>query len=73
MGHFLSLAEAVMLKAGERSLDRKSSHGIRAHWVRLTCAAVGSLRLVTVEAGPMTRLGYFSKSGGVNSSTMKGP
>ena len=25
-----------------------------------------------VEAGPMTRLGYFSKSGGANSSTMKG-
>ena len=42
-------------------------------WVRSTCAGVGSLRPVTVGAGPMTRLGYSSKSGGVNSSTMKGP
>lgn len=40
--------------------------------VRSTLAAVGSLRLATVGAGPMTRLGYSSKSGGVNSSTMKG-
>ena len=41
--------------------------------VRSTCAVVGSLRLVTVGVGPMTRLGYSSKSGGVKSSTMKGP
>jgi len=40
---------------------RKSSHGVRAYRVRSTCAAVGSLRLATVGAGPMTRLGYSSK------------
>ena len=32
--------------------------------VRSTCAAVGSLRLVTVGAGPMTRLGYPGETPG---------
>ncbi len=47
--------------SGFRKGSCKSSHGVRAYWVRSTCAAVGSLRLVTVGAGPMTRLGYSSK------------
>jgi hypothetical protein len=40
--------------------------------VRSTYAGVGSLWLVTVEVEPLTRLGYSSKSGDVNSSTTKG-
>lgn len=55
-----------------RAANPPTGFGRRVCDVRSTCAAVGSLWLVTVRADSMTRIGYSSKSGDVNSSTMKG-
>jgi len=58
--HWIGAERATRFRASISWPGRKSS--ARYQEVRSTCAAVGSLRLVTVEAGPMTRLGYLGET-----------
>jgi len=69
-------ARPSCVEVGERSFSAANpptGFGRSNAAARSTYAGVGSLWLVTVRAGPLTRLGYSSKSGDANSSTMKGP